>query len=74
MKKINQPALFWLDVHYSGSIKESGENQTPIFKELSHILKKDRKYVIIIDDARCFGTILDYLSIPGLKKFILSKI
>jgi len=71
--EINQPALFWLDGHYSGGKTEKGEKETPIFEELSHIIKKDIRNVIIIDDARCFGRIPDYPSIPQLKKFIISK-
>ena len=37
MKRIQQPALFWLDGHYSGKITARGLKDTPIREELEHI-------------------------------------
>ncbi|MBU0571100.1 MAG: hypothetical protein KJ995_08305 [Candidatus Omnitrophica bacterium] len=74
MNKINEPALFWLDGHYSGGVTAKGEKDTPIYEELRHILNApDRGHVIIIDDARCFGADPVYPSIEKLKDFIKSK-
>ena len=74
MKMISQPALFWLDGHYSGKNTAQGEEITPIYKELEHILSsRDLGHVIVIDDARCFGTDPDYPTIEALKKYIQSK-
>jgi hypothetical protein len=74
IKKINQPALFWLDGHYSAGDTARGDKETPIYEEMSHILNAtDRGDVIIIDDARCFGTDPSYPSIVELSDFIRSK-
>ena len=41
--------------------------------ELTHILaSRKHSHVIVIDDARCFGTEPGYPSIPELEKFIRS--
>jgi hypothetical protein len=74
IKKINQPTLFWLDGHYSGGVTAKGNNDTPIYEELNHILNaEDRDHVIIIDDARLFGSDPAYPSIEELNEFIESK-
>jgi hypothetical protein len=74
MDKIDQPALFWLDGHYSDGVTARGEKNTPIYEELRHILNApDRGHVIIIDDARCFGSDPDYPNREDLASFIKSK-
>jgi hypothetical protein len=71
MDRINQPTLFWLDGHYSGGVTARGEKDTPIYDELRHILNApDSGHVIIIDDARNFGTDPAYPSIEELSEFI----
>jgi hypothetical protein len=68
---IKKPALFWLDGHYSAGVTVRGDKDTPIFEELTHIFNANlRKYVIIIDDARCFGNNPAYPSIEELNDFI----
>lgn len=53
--KVNEPALFWLDAHWSGGTTASGEERSPILKELVPILTaKQRAHIILIDDAREF--------------------
>jgi predicted O-methyltransferase YrrM len=74
MKKIDRPALFWLDGHYSVGFTAKGDKETPIFEELHHILNaQDLGHVIIIDDARAFGMGGDYPSIEELQEFIFSR-
>lgn len=75
--RLDQPALFWLDGHYIPGTDDTarGDRDTPIYQELDHILRsKDKGHVIIIDDARCFGTDPDYPTIEELTRFILSKL
>lgn len=68
LKKLNKPILFWLDAHYSGEGTARGENDTPIMKELSSILKHiQTRPVILIDDARLFNGKDSY---PKLRWFI----
>jgi hypothetical protein len=74
ISKLDQPALFWLDGHYSAGETAKGNKETPIYEELNHILNStDRSHVIIIDDAQCFGKNPDYPTIQELSDFIKSK-
>jgi len=73
IENIQQPALFWLDAHYSAGITTRGDKDTPIYDELSHILSAQNfGHVILIDDARLFGTDPGYPTIDELKKVINS--
>jgi hypothetical protein len=74
MQHLNEPALFWLDGHYSGGGTARGRADTPIFEELTHILNaKGLRHVILVDDARCFGTDPAYPTVAQLEAFVLSK-
>ena len=56
--------LFWLDAHYSRGDTARGSEDTPVLRELHAIARHSRKdHVILVDDARCFGTDPAY---PGL--------
>ncbi|HOS97429.1 MAG TPA: hypothetical protein PLU54_07225 [Deltaproteobacteria bacterium] len=71
---LREPALFWLDSHYSGGVTAKGVSETPIFTEIAHILDaQDLRHVLLIDDARLFGTNPDYPSIAELSEFIISR-
>lgn len=70
--KLNGPALFWLDGHYSGGNTGKGEKETPIMEELETILSSKIPHVVMIDDARCFGTEKDYPTLPELEVFVRS--
>lgn len=71
MSKIDSPTLFWLDGHYSGIGTAKGILDTPIYQELEAIFtSKIGGHVIIIDDARCFGSDNSYPSILELTNFI----
>ena len=73
-KELTQPALFWLDGHYSAGITAKGETETPICEELKHILNvQPLGHVIIIDDARMFGSDPAYPTIEELREFVASK-
>lgn len=73
MQDIDRPALFWLDGHYSGGETARGERDTPIYQELSHILKApDLGHVILIDDAHCFGNDPGYPTLDDLTKYVRS--
>lgn len=57
-----QKKLFWLDGHYSGSGTGRADADTPVIAELDHIHRycEGDDFVIMIDDAREFGTNPDY--------------
>lgn len=51
---LDQPALYWLDAHYSGGVR--GNSDTPVEKELATVASYAQPgSVVLIDDARLFG-------------------
>ena len=70
--RLESVALFWLDGHYSGGNTGKGAKETPIMEELETIFASDLPHLIMIDDARCFGTETDYPSLSELEAFIRS--
>lgn len=74
VSKIDRPALFWLDAHYSGGVTARGKEDTPILTELHHIFNaSDKGHIVVIDDARVFGVDPAYPTIKELTDFIESK-
>lgn len=69
---LKEPALFWLDGHYSGGETGKGEKDTPIMEELATIYASKIPHVVLIDDARCFGTEKDYPTQEELGAYIKS--
>ena len=49
----NQPAMFWLDGHWSGGETAGEKDECPLLTELQ-ILRQRRGDIILIDDARLF--------------------
>jgi hypothetical protein len=72
IQEINQPAIFWLDGHYSGGNTALGEKVSPIFEELEAIFTSKLEHCILIDDARLFDGKGDYPSIEEVKRFIFN--
>ena len=68
---INQPALFWLDGHYSGIGTAIGDKGTSIFEELQQIYNgHNPEHIVLIDDMSCFGTYPNYPTTQELKEYI----
>ncbi|MBC8052890.1 MAG: hypothetical protein H7Y13_07485 [Sphingobacteriaceae bacterium] len=72
LSQINQPALFWLDGHYSAGITAKSDKNTPVLAEIEVIIKHLETHIILIDDARLFTGEEDYPTIPELCDFVLS--
>jgi hypothetical protein len=70
LEEVRQPALFWLDGHYSGDGTAPGVEDTPICRELSHISKHPLhgEHLVVIDDARCFNGQNGYPHLSQLKQ------
>lgn len=67
LAKLDEPAVFWLDGHYSGGATGKGEADTPISDELNAILNHPLKtHIILIDDAREFTDQHDYPALSSL--------
>ena len=74
LQRIDRPALFWLDSHFGGAGTVRGDTDTPIMAELAHILDApDFDHVILIDDARYFGTKADYPTLDELRDLVLRR-
>lgn len=74
IKDLNQPAIFWLDGHYSGGITAKGDLICPIYGELDAIISGAQfKHILCIDDARLFNGRDDYPLVEDLKVYIKFK-
>jgi hypothetical protein len=72
--QLKEPAIFWLDGHYSEGITAKGEKDCPIFEELDAIFRYNKlDHILLIDDARNFIGKGDYPTIEQLSKFVTSK-
>jgi len=70
IRDLNEPALFWLDAHYSAGITAGGGADAPIIKELSCLTSRNQpKDTILIDDARLFGWDFGYPKIKVIKEY-----
>jgi hypothetical protein len=66
----DQPALIWLDAHYSGGTTARGDGNTPVLAEVEQILTmRDGRDVILVDDVRYFWPVppgfRDHFSLHG---------
>ena len=52
---IDEPALFYLDAHWSGGVTAHGEVEVPLLEELEIIRPRLHDDFIVIDDARLIG-------------------
>lgn len=52
--KLQAPAIFWLDAHWSGGLTYGQADECPILAELEIINRSDFPHSILIDDARLF--------------------
>jgi len=74
MQRIDCPALFWLDGHYSSGVTALGDKVCPIFQELDAIFSNTSiPHVLLIDDARLFKGDGDYPSIQELEQYVRGK-
>lgn len=72
--QLEEPAIFWLDGHYSAGVTAIGDTECPIYGEIDAIFRgQNFKHIVLVDDARCFDGRGDYPSIGELTKYIESK-
>ena len=71
---LKDPAIFWLDGHYSAGITAKGDKICPILEELDAIFDNSKlNHILLIDDARDFVGEGDYPTIERLTDYIKSK-
>jgi hypothetical protein len=74
LRDIYEPAIFWLDAHYSTGITAKGNKECPIFEELDAIFSTNKfNHIILIDDARCFIGRGDFPTVEKLTKYVKSR-
>lgn len=57
MHNLRHEAVFWLDAHYDGGkVGLAPSGITPIVSELAEIFRYPQNHVILVDDARLFGS------------------
>ena len=54
--KIKEPAVFFLDAHWSSGKTARGAKDCPLLEEMRILSKRPYSDLIIVDDARLFGT------------------
>jgi hypothetical protein len=67
---LDDPALFWLDGHYSGGITARGSVDTPVVAELTQILTDPKDHLVLVDDAHAFDGTNGYPTISTLAALI----
>jgi hypothetical protein len=73
LAEVKEPAIFWLDAHYSGGLTAKGDKECPIYDEIDAILTTKENHLVLVDDARCFNGKGDYPAIDELTKYIQDK-
>lgn len=73
LKEVNEPAIFWLDAHYSGGLTAKGDKECPIYQEIDAIFTTKEHHFLLIDDARLFNGKGDYPTIAQLTKYVQDK-
>lgn len=67
---VTDPALFWLDAHYSAGETARGPHDPPLPWELRAVVGRLEHDVILIDDARLMGVEPGYPSIEEIRQLV----
>ncbi len=73
VNQLTEPAVFWLDGHFSGGDTGFGDTGCPIYAEIDTIFQSKHKHIILIDDARCFIGEVGYPPLAEFEKSVKSK-
>jgi hypothetical protein len=73
VESLTEPAIFWLDGHYSGGVTAKGKTECPIMAELTAIVNRKQPHILLIDDARHFTGKGDYPAIDDIQRFLTNK-
>jgi hypothetical protein len=74
LAELREPALFWLDAHYSGGVTARAAVDTPIVQELERIFAHPvRDHVILVDDAHEFVGANGYPEMDALERHVRER-
>jgi Methyltransferase domain len=69
--ELDQPALLWLDGHFSGGVTALGVHVTPIEQELEPILDASRPaHLVLVDDIRLFDGTDGYPTLERIRELV----
>jgi len=72
--RLDGATMFWLDGHYSAGVTGRGVSDCPVWGELDAIVHgMKHPFLILIDDARCFGTTDGYPSLGEVREFTATR-
>lgn len=71
LARLDAPALFWLDGHFSGAGTARGPDETPIRDEIAAIVRHPvEHHLVLVDDARLFGADPAYPSVADVERVV----
>jgi len=71
LDELRDPALFWLDAHWSGGVTAHGDKETPVVAELELVLAHPlADHVVLVDDARLLGLERDYPTLDEIRTLV----
>lgn len=73
VRKLELPALIWLDAHFSGGVTARGERETPVIRELEILLDASPNHIVLVDDARFFGTDSAYPTLTDVRTLVKNR-
>jgi hypothetical protein len=74
LAELREPAVFWLDAHYSAGDTARGELETPVQDEVFALLDHPvRSHVVLIDDARLFVGKDDYPTLEEVRSWVAER-
>lgn len=69
---LDRPAVFWVDAHWCGG-ETRGPVDTPVESELREIFYRRAPGVVLIDDARLFGTDPAYPTVDWVQALVATS-
>jgi hypothetical protein len=74
VEELHEPALFWLDGHFSGGVTALGAHVTPIEQELDAILDASRPpHLVLVDDIRLFDGTDGYPPLERIRELVAAR-
>jgi len=74
LAELAEPALFWLDAHYSGGVTARGAIDTPIVQEMERIFTHPvRGHVVLVDDAHEFVGANGYPTMDEFEAYVKER-
>lgn len=70
VEQLTEPAVFWLDGHYSGGVTADSGGDAPILSELEAVLVSPVAHLVLVDDARLFDGTNGYPTMDAVSSLV----